>query len=266
MRASVAAMQRLGEMHDLHTFRTLISAFEATWAVGQGRLVEAEAHIERAFALGERAQSWNAQTTLRLQTFMLRWLRGAIDGYDEVLRRSLDDYPGYRIFNCALASAYAREGRREECREVFDDVASGRFEKLSRDEDWLVNMSLLSDVCSYLGDHERAEQLTERLSPFVELNAVASAEITMGSVAHHVGRLLCALGRYEEAEMHFETALRMNLHMGAATWLAHTKADYARMLSVRAAPGDAERARRLLAEATSAYSELGIRRGQTPGV
>jgi hypothetical protein len=245
MRTSVAAMQRLGGLLDLRTFRTLIAAYEATWAVAQGRYAEAGEHIEQAFALGERAQSWNAETTLRLQTFMLKRHYGTLDGYDEILLRSIAEYPGYWIFECALASAYAQLERREECRELFERIAADGFGNVSRDSDWLVNMCLLSEVCSYLEDHERAAQLVDLLSPFARLNAVAAAEIAMGSIAQHVGRLLADLGRYEEAEEQFETALRMNTKMGAETCLMRTRADYARMLSARAAPGDAAHARRL---------------------
>ena len=75
-----------------------------------------------------------------------------------------------------------------------------------------------------------------------------------------LGLLATTLGRWEDAERHFETALEVNERIGARSWLAHTRHDYAQMLTKRDGPGDAERARRLMSEARSAYRELGIAR------
>ena len=99
-------------------------------------------------------------------------------GYDDVLRRSVAEYPGYHIFDCALARAYAHLGRRDDAREIFEQLAGeDGFGQLSRDEDWLVNLSLLSEVCAYLDDRGRAQDLYSLLTPFVHLNAVAAGEL-----------------------------------------------------------------------------------------
>jgi hypothetical protein len=50
----------------------------------------------------------------------------------------------------------------------------------------------------------------------------------------------------------------MNERMNARPWLAHTQADYARMLCARDAPGDHERADELLRLARATYGELGL--------
>jgi tetratricopeptide (TPR) repeat protein len=258
MEATIGEMQRLVELWHLQLFSSLVVAFEVTLALAKGRFAEGEQLIERAFRLGERAQSWNASTTYRLQTFTLRSHLDRLDGYEEVLRRSLDDYPGYLIFDCALARAYAQLGRREECSEIYERLAEGGFAGLSRDGDWLVNMCLLSEVCSYLGEHGRPAVLIDLLVPFADLHAVAAGEIAAGAVAHHVGRLEGELGRHDEAEAHFETALQMNADMGARPWLAHTQTDYARMLLARGSRGDGVRADDLLSRARAAYDELGM--------
>ena len=253
---TIEAMRQLVQELNLRAFRSLVGVVDAQLAASQGSFYEAEELIAEALRIGERAQSWNVQTPYRLQNFVLRMQQDRFDGYEEVLRRSVDEYPGYRIFDCALARAYVQLGRREEASDIFEQLATTNFEGLSRDEDWLVNLSLLSEICAYLDDSPRAQSLHAQLSPFTQQNAIASGEICAGSVAQHVGRLAAQLELHDEAAEHFEAALEMNSRMGARPWLAHTQTDYAQMLLVRAAPGDRRRAHELLDQAGRTYEEL----------
>jgi hypothetical protein len=50
----------------------------------------------------------------------------------------------------------------------------------------------------------------------------------------------------------------MNQRIGARPWLAHTQADYARLLSARRRPGDGERALELARHALAGYEGLGM--------
>jgi tetratricopeptide (TPR) repeat protein len=261
MEQTVDEMRQLVQELNLHMFRSLVTVFDAEFAAAQGRFAEAETLIADAFRLGERAQSWNVQTPHRLQLFMLRLQQDQLDGYDDVLRRSVDEYPGYRIFDCALARACEHLGLREEAAEIVKRLAAADFAQLSREEDWLVNLALVSEVCSSLGDHDRAEPLYDLLLPFTAQNAVAAGELCMGSVAQHVARLAALLERHDEATEHFRVAIEMNSRMGARPWLAHAQTDYAELLLERAAPGDGARARSLLQEARQTYVELGMPRG-----
>jgi tetratricopeptide (TPR) repeat protein len=258
---TINAMRQLVQELNLQSFRSLVKVVDAQFAASQGRFREGEQLITEAFRIGERAQSWNVQTPHRLQTFFLRIQQDRLDGYEDVLRRSLEDYPGYRIFDCSIAFAYAHLGRRDEAAEIFEQLAADDFGRLSRDEDWLVNLGLLSEVGAYLGDQRRAQALHTLLSEFAHLNAVAAGEICLGSVARYVGRLATQLERHDEAEGHFDTALEMNTRMGARPWLADTQTDYAELLLRRAARGDRDRAELLLAEARRTFEELGMRRG-----
>jgi DNA-binding SARP family transcriptional activator/tetratricopeptide (TPR) repeat protein len=258
---TINAMRHLVQELNLQSFRSLVMVVDAQFAASQGRFREAEELITDAFRIGERAQSWNVQTPHRLQIFILRIQQDRLDGYEDVLRRSLEDYPGYSIFDCSLALAYAHFRRRDEAGAIFERLATHDFGRLSRDEDWLVNLSLLSEVCVYLDDRRRAHTMHALLTPFTHLNAVAAGEICLGSVARYAGRLATLLDLHEEAEAHFDTALEMNSRMGARPWLADTQADYAELLIRRAAPGDRERAQMLLNEAGRTFEELGMPRG-----
>jgi DNA-binding SARP family transcriptional activator/tetratricopeptide (TPR) repeat protein len=258
---TVEAMKQLVEERHLRTFRSLVTVFDAQFAASQGRFLEAEELISEAFRLGERAQSWNVLNPHRLQLFVVRMQQDRLDGYENVLRRSVEEYPEYHIFDCALARTYAQLGRREETGVIFEHLATDDFGLLSRDEDWLVNLSLLSEICAYLEDAPRAQALHAQLSPFSELNAIATGEISAGSVAQHVGRLAAQLELHDEAAERFETALEMNSRMGARPWLAHTQTDYAEMLLNRAARCDRDHAHTLLDEAGRTYEELSMPRG-----
>jgi hypothetical protein len=69
------------------------------------------------------------------------------------------------------------------------------------------------------------------------------------------------MGRWQEAEAHFDQALAMNARMGAKPWSAHTQFQYARMLLARPVPTDVERARAniLLDDARTIAGQLGMR-------
>jgi tetratricopeptide (TPR) repeat protein len=126
------------------------------------------------------------------------------------------------------------------------------------DQEWLLAMSLLAETALVLGDRERAAVVHRLLSPWAALNAVDQAEGFRGSVARDLGMLAGALERWDDAQRHFEDALAMNGRTGARPWLAHTRHDYARMLSARGRPGDRERARTLRDAALADYRELGM--------
>jgi hypothetical protein len=67
------------------------------------------------------------------------------------------------------------------------------------------------------------------------------------------------MGRWDEAERHFEDALAMNTSMAARPWLAHTQYQYATMLLSRDKRGDRDNAAALLKDALATARELGMR-------
>jgi tetratricopeptide (TPR) repeat protein len=126
------------------------------------------------------------------------------------------------------------------------------------DQEWLYATSLLAEVYAVVGDESAAGELYGLLEPWAALNAADPGEGMRGSVARYLGLLATSLGRFDEAERHFDAGLAMNEHMGARPWLAHTQFDYARMLLAREAAGDHERALSLAASALATYRELGM--------
>jgi hypothetical protein len=116
-------------------------------------------------------------------------------------------------------------------------------------------MSLLAEVAASLGMEETGDTLYPLLLPWSNLNAVDLAEGMRGSVSRYLALLAEMLGRFGDAERHFEDALAMNDRMGAHPWLALTQEDHGRMLISR---GEDVRGRALVEQALATYRELGM--------
>jgi hypothetical protein len=112
-------------------------------------------------------------------------------------------------------------------------------------------------VCGQLGDRTEAEHLLALMAPFSG-QIVASGVVAVGAVDLYLGVLTATLGRFGEADAHFASAETMHLRIGAPTWLARPRLEWARMLLTRRQPGDPDRARHLLGQALATARDLGL--------
>ena len=116
-------------------------------------------------------------------------------------------------------------------------------------------------ACAALRDRKAAEVLYGYLEPFAgQLAMVANVVGSYGSFAMGCGMLAVCLGRWDEAERHFGAALAMNERIGARPWIVLTRRVWAEMLLDRNAPGDAARARDLIATGRAEAEQLGMAR------
>jgi tetratricopeptide (TPR) repeat protein len=238
--------------------RWLLVVTRAMLALFEGRFQEAEALVEEAFTLGERAQQHDAVLSHRVQRFTLGWQRGEVQGLEEMLVRSAAEYPARPMFRCMLALLYTELERPEDAREVFEPLATDGFAALPVTNEWLFSMGFLAEVAARLGDLDRAREIYELLLPYAARNASTPDYIATGSVSRPLGILAGALGRWSEAERHFDEALDKNERMGARPWVARTQHDFASMLLARDVPGDRERAAALVGAALAAARELAM--------
>jgi tetratricopeptide (TPR) repeat protein len=232
-----------------------VSATRAMIALGVGAFEDARAFISQALAIGERAQGTMAIPAFRLQRFMLDDFEGTLKQSEDALADSVRQYPARPLLRCALAYLHARLGRRDEAQAIVDDLAVSDFAPLPFDFEWLYATSLLAEACVLVGDEASEGVLYKLLLPYSGLNVVDAPEGMRGPVARYLG-ILGRRTRSKNAERHFENAIEMNRTMGTRPWLAHAQEDYAEMLLIRAAPGDAERAEHHLDEALATYREL----------
>ncbi len=205
----------------------LVAAYRALFALVEGRLGEAEVLISDARALGERAQSWNAAVSYRLQLYVLRWEQGRLAEMSELVQRSVDEYPTYPLFRAVLAHLAAELGDHAVSRAAFDHLADGGFAPLPFDEEWLVSMTFLAEAARLLADAPRAALVYERLLPYADRMAISYPEISTGPVSRYLGVLAATRGRPEQARLHLQHALEVSERIGAGPALERTRMDLA---------------------------------------
>jgi DNA-binding SARP family transcriptional activator len=225
----------------------------------RGDFAEAERLAEEALEIGKHAQSWDAGFSYLIMIFAIRREQGRLSEIDELMRRSVDEYPGYRSLRCIVPLLDWELGREPEARAHFDELRADDFGWLPRDGEWLYNLSVLAEAAARLGDRAAARTLYGLLRPFAGMYAQVTAETAIGSVARYLGILAATMGELDDAVGHLEDAIAMNEKMGAPPWIAHAQHDLARTLLRRARAGDADRAVALADDARRAAEELGMR-------
>jgi tetratricopeptide (TPR) repeat protein len=180
----------------------------------------------------------------------------------EELRPALQEIAAAHPENGVYLSLLARL----ECEAGNDAAAGAMLELLARDQ-WatvrrniesLLAMALLAETAALLAHEEHAAELDHLLAPYGSRIAVAGHFFPMGAMSRYMGMLAAVLSRFDEAARRFEDAAATNAAIGARPWVAHAKADHARVLLIQQAPGDRERARGLLREALAIHEQLGM--------
>ncbi|HEX2233175.1 MAG TPA: BTAD domain-containing putative transcriptional regulator [Thermoleophilaceae bacterium] len=236
-----------------------VRAVEALLALLQGRFDAAQQSMEQAAELGRTLQSGAAATTHRLQRFALAWARGSLADVEEGIRVAAASSPTYVVWRCVQATVSCELGRFEEAGDVLDRLAAGSFERLHRDDEWLLSMSLLASVAAALEDGARARALYDALLPYGSQIAFGPPEFSVGSVSRPLGILASTLELWDDAEEHFTHAQRANEAMLARPWAAHTELEWARSLLRRGRSRDRPRAGVLASKASETFRELGMK-------
>jgi tetratricopeptide (TPR) repeat protein len=115
----------------------------------------------------------------------------------------------------------------------------------------------LVELAAMLEDEQSAAPLYEMFLPYRGQVVAGMVACCLGSVDRHLGMAASVLGRWEEAEAHFEAALLVDTGMRSPPLLARTRYWYARMLATRAG-GDRQRATALADKAQATARELGM--------
>jgi tetratricopeptide (TPR) repeat protein len=193
----------------------------------------------------------------RIGLYVVRSAQGRLAELEEEIRLSVSEFPTYVVLLCMLAHLHAELGRRDEAREPFERLAASGFSELPRNDEWVFGMALLADVAGFLRDASGSEVLYEQLLPYDGRNAVSAPDACIGAVARSLGVLAASIGRYDDAQRHFEDAVAMNMRTGGRPWLAQTQCDYARVLLERGDPGDGDHALELLTACRETAHDLG---------
>jgi hypothetical protein len=235
--------------------------WQAARALMQGRFASAEAlHAQaQTIATGLTTESVQLQHALLIHRWLLARERGQLALVERPIADVVARHPGLAAWRTALAHTYAATGRTVDARRELAVLGDSGFAQLPRDGVWLVTTTALADACVLLGDAARAREVYELLLPFRDRCSVVSVALACtGAVSLHLGRLAELLGDRDAASVHFEAALAINARLGARPYTAHSQHEYARLLHMRARPGDAERAAELARQAAATAQELGM--------
>jgi tetratricopeptide (TPR) repeat protein len=238
-------------LNDLRTLRALMA----------GRFSEAEALIEQG-RVGEAAlpEQSVAHHAVR-QLLMIRREQGRLPEMEAQIAGLVEANPTIPHWSCQLAWLYAEDRRSTEAGRLIAPLAANGFSDLPRDDYHITSLALLGEVSAVIGEGTWAAVLADQLVPFAGRNVTpGGGAMCYGSAAHYLGLLTTTLGRWSEAERHFEAALDLNTRLHAPPFVARTRYAYAQMLVRRDEPGDRERALGLVGQALETAEALGMTR------
>lgn len=241
-----------------------VAAWDALGTLVDGRFDAAEAGAAAALVARADDTDDHALQCYGLQLTCLRLAQGRGGEMAGLLASAVERYPMLPSYRAALAFSLAQAGQEAGARAQFERFAEGGFRSPPPDSNWAAGMAALAEVCSFLGDAERAEALHAELAPLADKMVVNDAfgggGAFWGSFARLAGLLEATMGRYDEAEGHLRAALEAEARFGAAPWVARTQRALAGVLGRRGRPGDAGRALALAAEAAAAEERMGVAR------
>jgi tetratricopeptide (TPR) repeat protein len=243
--------------HPFGLWRGLV--WQAMQALLAGRFEEGLARAEAALERGRRIQAPDAENCYVGQALLATISLGRPGEMQSTLEDMVERYPAVK-WTLGRGRLHAELGHPEETALAFEQAAVAGFDKLDRNMMWLVALTVLADVCAFLGDAPRAAELEQLMRPYAgQIVLSGEAWTCYGAADRSLGRLAATRGHWDDAEAYFRRALERNTLLESPPWIAHTQFAYAQMLRSRGRSEDAELARDLLAGAQSTAQRLGMR-------
>jgi DNA-binding CsgD family transcriptional regulator len=231
--------------------------FRAQFALREGNYAAAEESF--MLAIGELPLTYSPWTLL-----YLRREQGRLHEIAAALEPLTDMNTVWKTRH-ALRVLLAVELGWDNAEALFDEMAARDFADVPVTERWLDALVVLAEACVSLGAPRprQAQLLYDLLLPYSDRLMAVLVEVThLGAVSRFLGMLATLLGRWGDAERHFEHALELNERMGLRPLVAHTRHAWADMLVKRGDACDIDRARELNAQALAAAREIGMVRLQ----
>jgi DNA-binding winged helix-turn-helix (wHTH) protein/tetratricopeptide (TPR) repeat protein len=256
----ILAYTQLAEELRLPHAQWFVSLFRAMRALMEGRFEAADSGAQKFLELGNRVQDNNAPQSFGAHFMQRRWDQNRIEDVIAPVSAFVSAYPAILAWRCVL-SFFESERGNPGAVQSFDSLAEIGFRNIPRNETWGIAISMLSNACVNLGDVRRAEQLYDLTLPGkMHFTIVGYGVMYWGSRARELGNLASLMGRFGEAEEHFELAVSQNAKTGAVPWVARSQYDYARMLVRKRDPREKRRARELAETAQQVAQRLPMQR------
>ncbi len=153
-------------------FRWQVLIWRAMRALLNGSLHRSEEAVIEALAAGAPAESMNAPQYFAIQLLTLRREQGRSGELEEAIGAMASANPTRRGWQVERALILWETGRQEEARDEFGQIAHAGFTDITSDGEWLPIMAMLAQLCTLLGDRERAVLLYDLLEPYAANNIV----------------------------------------------------------------------------------------------
>jgi AAA ATPase domain len=257
MDAESQAMTELAERLQQPFYRWHTVCLRTLRATLDGRFLDAERLAEEALELGRLRRSEYATYVFRYaQMLAIRWAEGALREWWPEIEDHAERFPWIPRWRDALAAA--ERGDETAARREVEHHAARGFADLPRDGLWILHVCALAETCVVVGDEARGLQLYELLLPHADDNAVSYTQQPFGPVALRLGMLASLLGRWQETDRHFASALARCELLGARAIRARVVVEHAAALAARGEPADRGRMNAMLDEAAQLCDDLGM--------
>jgi hypothetical protein len=236
----------------------LADALAALRATVQGRFVEAHDAMERALAIGCRAQLANAVVLYGSQRIMWHLFQGRLAEITPEIEALVREHPGAAGWRPLRALARLVRGDAIAADAEFEDLLASGLAPAERGVMARLYLAGLAALCIARRDRKHAAMLYERVARRNDVWSMDGCQ-TLGPWALLLGALARLCGRQADAVRHFETAIQLGRRMGSPPVVARAQSMLASLrLSMRPQAEERERIAAMLAEAGQSAQDLGL--------
>ena len=230
----------------------------ATMATIDGRFAEAAALARDAGILGRLHHSLNGEIWETAQLCVIeqhqRVSRASVDALRTLLTIPMKGLHLHAMLVLALIDLDERQEA---------TILLNRYVAALRDEPPEIRrlgaVHMLGVAAAQIGDERQQQELYAQLLPYSGHCAITGlGNGLLGAVDRPLALLAVSLGRWEEAAQYFERAVAINDRLGARTWAAVVRCEYAAMLLDCPPSGRYAAAEELLSHARATAEELGM--------
>jgi tetratricopeptide (TPR) repeat protein len=246
---------RLVEQLDLPFLNWVHTMQRATRMLVDGDPDAGEQLAQQAMQLGSDGGQPDVATAFGTQLIMVQLLRGTLGTLVPLIEQVVGENPSFPVFTAVLALAHSDADRLDAARQLLEGFAGSGF-RFPLDVAWLTAMIACAEAAAACGDPRYAQPLIDQLAPFTDQWLCTDVSAS-GPVSRTVGDLLTNLGRYDEAERQFASALASSTKADATFFMTQVDHSWGRMLVERDAPGDRDRAHELLTRARTVAASRG---------
>lgn len=237
-----------------------VELFRTAQAVNFGRYAEAESRLSGLREMGRGMIPYNNV----LWGGMIWWLisqRGDDQAYDPEYFAGLGGSllsPDHPLVYGGMGVAFMTLGEDAQARRAFDQALEITGQTTSRDEHWLYQLALLSDLAAHFQDAVAARAVYDQLLPYADLFIVHDLlRGVAGSVLSPLGDTAGIFGDLEQAEVLLAQAFEREQAAGLRRALASTLASQAALAVRRGNPGDERLSESLIAECIEICESIG---------